>query len=338
MASQKTKLAVGAFVASGIILTVLAVIWLGMSRFLEKGQYYATYLNESVQGLQKDSPVKYRGVTIGRVQSIGVAPDSKLIQVVLKIESGQPLDSDMVAQLRNVGITGSMFVELDRKKKGEPDQSPRLTFPSEYPVVASKPSEISELIKGIDDFLKQASSMDLKGVSEKVKLTLDRANQMMEDADLKGISTDVKASLERVDYILDKERWDRVMTSIGQVAGSLNSMMVKAERTVSRAERTLGRLDKIIEENRQPIRATVEELERALKNANIFLEKGASAASGTDDSVAYLRRYLLVVAQNLEKATQNLNRLMGLLVNQPSQLIFGAAPAPRKVEPEAKGD
>jgi phospholipid/cholesterol/gamma-HCH transport system substrate-binding protein len=338
MASQKTKLAVGAFVASGIILTVLAVIWLGMSRFLEKGQYYATYLNESVQGLQKDSPVKYRGVTIGRVQSIGVAPDSKLIQVVLKIESGQPLDSDMVAQLRNVGITGSMFVELDRKKKGEPDQSPRLTFPSEYPVVASKPSEISELIKGIDDFLKQASSMDLKGVSEKVKLTLDRANQMMEDADVKGISTDVKASLERVDYILDKERWDRILTSIGQVAGSLNSMMVKAERTVSRAERTLGRLDKIIEENRQPIRTAVEELERALKNANIFLEKGASVASGTDDSVAYLRRYLLVVAQNLEKATQNLNRLMGLLVNQPSQLIFGAAPAPRKVEPEAKGD
>ncbi|MFH1242859.1 MAG: MlaD family protein [Pseudomonadota bacterium] len=338
MASQKTKLAVGAFVASGIIITVLAVIWLGMSRFLEKGQYYATYFNESVQGLQKDSPVKYRGVTIGRVQSIGVAPDSKLIQVVLKIESGQPLDSDMVAQLKDVGITGSMFVELDRKKKGEPDQSPKLSFPSEYPVVASKPSEISELLRGIDDFLKQASSMDLKGVSEKVKLTLDRANQMMEDADVKGISTDVKASLERVDYILDKERWDRILTSIGQVAGSLNSMVVKAERTVSRAERTLGRLEKIIEENQQPIRTAVEELERALKNANIFLEKGTSVASGTDDSVAYLRRYLLVVAQNLEKATQNLNRLMGLLVNQPSQLIFGAAPAPRKVEPEAQGD
>ncbi len=338
MASQKTKLAVGAFVTSGIILTVLAIIWLGMSRFLEKGQYYATYLNESVQGLQKDSPVKYRGVTIGRVQSIGVAPDSKLIQVVLKIESGQPLDSDMVAQLKNVGITGSMFVELDRKKKGEPDQSPKLTFPSEYPVVASKPSEISELIKGIDDFLKQASSMDLKGVSDKVKVTLDRANQMMEDADVKGISTDVKASLERVNYVLDKERWDRILTSLGQVAGSLNSMMVKAERTVSRAERTLGRLEKIIEENRQPLRTAVEELEKALKNANIFLEKGASVASGTDDSVAYLRRYLLVVAQNLEKATQNLNRLIGLLVNQPSQLIFGAAPAPREIEPEAKGD
>ena len=146
MASQKAKLAVGLFVACGIGITLMAIIWLGMSRYLEKGSFYAAYFDESVQGLSKDSPVKYRGVSIGRVESIKVAPDAKLIQVLLKIESDQVLDRSIVAQLKDVGITGSMFVELDRKKEGEPDRSPRITFPSEYPIVASKPSEFSKLL------------------------------------------------------------------------------------------------------------------------------------------------------------------------------------------------
>ncbi len=59
--------------ASGIILAVLIFIWLGMSRYFEKGQYYAIYFNESVQGLDVDSPLKYRGVMIGRVTRNAVA-------------------------------------------------------------------------------------------------------------------------------------------------------------------------------------------------------------------------------------------------------------------------
>ncbi len=333
MASQKTKIAVGLFVASGIAISLMAIIYLGMSRFLEKGHYYVTYFNESVQGLLRDSPVKYRGVSIGRVKSIGVAPDSKLIQVVLEIESGQTLGSDIVAQLNNVGITGSMFVELDRKKKGEPDRSPPITFPSEYPVIASKPSEISELLRGIDDFLKQIKSLDLKEISEKVKLTLDSANQMIADADVKGISTSMQSSLDRIDRILERKRWDRILTNIGKAGRSLNALMDRAERSVSRMQTSLARLEGIIEENRKPIKAAIEDLGRAMKNANLLLEKGVSLASGADDSLMYLRRYLLVVAQNLEKATDGLNHLIGFIEEQPSQLIFGEAPAPRKVEP-----
>ena len=74
MASQKTKFALGLFVTCGIGMVFLAVIWLGMSRYFKKGHYYATYFNESVQGLDVDSPVKYRGVSVGRVERIVVAP------------------------------------------------------------------------------------------------------------------------------------------------------------------------------------------------------------------------------------------------------------------------
>lgn len=174
MASQKTKFALGLFVTCGIGMVFLAVIWLGMSRYFKKGQYYATYFNESVQGLDVDSPVKYRGVSVGRVERIVVAPDANLIQVVLKIEPDQKLDNNIVAQLKSVGITGSMFVELDRKKNGVPDLSPSLSFPSEYPIVASKPSNIYKMLHSIDDALNQIRAMDLEKISEKIQLTLNR--------------------------------------------------------------------------------------------------------------------------------------------------------------------
>jgi phospholipid/cholesterol/gamma-HCH transport system substrate-binding protein len=314
MASKKTKFTVGLFVASGIGFALLAIIWLGMSRFLEKGQYYVTYFNESVQGLDIESPVKYRGVSIGRVQSISVAPDSKLIQVVLKIESGQTLDSDLVAQLKVVGITGSMFVELDRKKKDEPDRSPPLSFPSEYPIVASRPSEISELVRGIDDVINQIRSVDLEGISEKIKLNLDNINQMIDDANVKGISKNIESSLERVSNILDSRRWNKIVASV---------------------ENTMVGVEGIVAENQKTIKTAVEDFGQAMEEANTLLEKGSSLVSGTADSHSHLRRHLLLIAQNLEKASENLQRLVDLLADHPSQLMFGQPPLPRKVEPEA---
>ena len=214
MASQKTKFAVGLFLVVGISLIVLVTFWLGMSHFLQKGQYYVTYFDESVQGLEVDSIVKYRGVPIGRVEGIDVAPDAKLIQVTLKIDPGQELDKDIVAQLKLVGITGSIFVELDRKAEGEPDQSPPLNFPSEYQIVASKPSNVRELLQGVDDILKQLNSLDIGGISEKVQLSLDNINKKVSEADIKGISDNLESSLVRIDQVLNDQRLDSFLTSM----------------------------------------------------------------------------------------------------------------------------
>jgi len=318
MASERIKFTVGLFVASGIAIALAAIIWLGLSGFLEKGEYYVTYFNESVQGLDIDSPVKYRGVSVGRVESIGVAPDSKLIEVILKIESGQKLERDIVAQLKSVGITGIMFVELDRKKEGEADRSPALSFPSEHPIVASKPSEISELLQGIDDVLNQFKSLDLEGISDRIKIAVDKISQSVDDANIKGIAADIEASLESLERILAYERWDRIMTSMEGAGQSLSAMMDKAEGLVSEKE--------------EEIKKAIENFSKAMEKANILMEKGASLMSGADESQARLRRHLVVIGQNLEQASESLKELIDLLSDQPSQLILGDPPPRRNVK------
>ncbi|MBW2195543.1 MAG: MCE family protein [Deltaproteobacteria bacterium] len=322
MASQKTKFTVGLFVAGGIAFVLLAIIWLGMSRFFEKGQYYVTYFNESVQGLDLESPVKYRGVSIGRVIKIGVAPDSRLIEVVLKVESGQSLDGNIVAQLKSVGITGSMFLELDRKKENEPDRSPSLSFPSENPIVASKPSDISELVRGIDDVLNQIRSLDLKGISDKVILNLDDVNQMIRDANVKGLS-------EGMAHILDSHRWDKIMGLVEKAVGSFDVLTNKAGVG-------LDRVEGVVKDNEEEIGLVVRDFRTAMEKVNVLLDQGSSLVNGTGDLQSNLKRHMLVVARNLEKASENLERLIDLLADQPSQLMFGQPPAPRQVELETR--
>ncbi len=334
MPSQRTKLIVGLFLSAGIGLALVAIIWLGTTRYLEKGRYYVTYFNESVQGLDKDSPVKYRGVPIGRVVEISVAPDSKLIKVVLKIESGQTLGPDMVAQLKVVGITGAMFVELDQKKLGEPDRSPKLTFPSEYPIVASKPSEIAEFLRGVDEIINNIKALDMAGISDRVKGNLDKIEMAIVDLNVKGLSKRAESSLDNFNRILDNQKWDRILASADQSAQSLNELLGKANATVERADKLLAQMEGITVESRDKITAALDDFKKAMENANLVLEKGIVLLNNTDTTLFSLRQHLLATAQNMERTSENLNRLSDVLAAQPSQLLFGEPPPRRKVEPE----
>jgi len=203
MATVKTKFNVGLFVILGISIATVTIMWLGISHYFEKGKMYAAYFDESVQGLDKDSAVKYRGVTIGRVDSIRVAPDATLIEVVMKIETELKPGSNLVAQLKSVGITGIMFVELDQKKDTEPDYSPEITFPSKYMVIATKPSDIKLYMEGFAKILREINSLDLK------------------------------TSLEK---------WDSALGSVEKAGNSFTELTQNADKTILRLDRAIEQI------------------------------------------------------------------------------------------------
>ncbi|MBN2420068.1 MAG: MCE family protein [Deltaproteobacteria bacterium] len=332
MASQKTKFTVGLFIFLGATIAVIAFIWLGMSRFLEKGQYYAIYFNESVQGLDIDSPVKYRGVTIGRVVRIEVAPDNKLILVVVQIDEGQTWESNIVAQLSLVGITGSMFIELDQKKEDEPDKNPVLNFPSDYPIIVSKPSSTTEILEGIDDFLEQIKAIDLGGISERIMVSLDNLNSAISDANIKGLSKNLESSLADIGRIVERERWDRILTSVEDAMELLKSLSAKANSSMDKFDRSLDGLEKITTGNEKTITEAIDDFREAMEKVNNLLDTGNSMITGADDTIYQLGENLDDIAKNIERATENINRITDIVTDQPSQLLFGEPRAPKKIE------
>jgi phospholipid/cholesterol/gamma-HCH transport system substrate-binding protein len=313
MAKRKTKFIVGLFVAAGMGIALVAIIWLGMSRVFEKGRFYAVYFDESVQGLSVDAPVKYRGVTIGRVDRIGVAPDSRLIEVIMKVESGLKLEKDIEAQLRVVGITGSMFIELDRQTEGPSEQMLKLSFPTQYPVIRSQPSEISELFRGIDEIVDKMNSLDIVGISERIKSTLDTVNKQVAATDMEGISVKMKEALTRI---------DRTMADLDLVTISADMKRVLANLN---EDLDPQRWHRLIED----LQAAIASFDQAVDNANGVLTNAATVVANTDAGVTNLNQHLVVVGQELETASQNLNRLLEQAADQPSQLFFGEPASPR---------
>jgi phospholipid/cholesterol/gamma-HCH transport system substrate-binding protein len=332
VASIKTQFSVGLFVIIGLAIAAMAIIWLGMSHYFEKGQYYVCYFDESVQGLDIDSPVKYRGVSIGRVEGIGVAPDATLIQVIMKIEAGLKDRESMVAQLKSVGITGIMFIELDKTEKKDPDLSPKVSFPSKYPVVKTKPSGIKQFFEGIGQLLAQMKELDTKGISDNFKTALNTISQAIEDAQIKDLALEVQSSLQRIEAVFDSTKWIGVLDSIETAGNSIRDFSNNANQTVASADAIITNLGRDIADIEGDLRVAVSDFKTALENANRFMESGSELMRNTDGRFSLIQRNLTVSLKNLEQASDNLNRFLEIISEDPSLLIFGQQPPARKIE------
>ena len=180
MSAKSSKFLIGLFVVSGTLICAAIIIWVGAARILTKGSLYSVYFDESVQGLQADSAIKYRGVEIGKVQKIKVAPDNRLIEVVMKIDIESDLQEKTIATLKTAGITGIVFVELDQLKSGDLANSPKITFKSSYPVIPSRRSEMSRFVADTGVIMQNIKDIDLKGISNQLKNTTKAIENFVE--------------------------------------------------------------------------------------------------------------------------------------------------------------
>lgn len=333
MATVRTKFTVGLFMLVGIAMVMVTVIWLGLSHYLEKGQLYAAYFDESVQGLDKDSPVKYRGVSIGRVHRIGVAPDGSLIQVTLKMESPLRLSDDLVAQLKSIGITGIMYVELEQRSAGQPDQSPPIDFQSEFPVIATRPSGIKQFVQDLNEVIAQFNEFDVKGISTKLKTLLDQASGTLQAAQVEKIAVDVRRLLTDLDQSLAPDKLEGVLTAVEQTGRALPPLVERIEKVAAGIESTFARMDSLLEANANQVKTAIEGANAAAQSADRFFKEADALAGDQRVQLAAVERELLGTLQGLQAAVEKLNRFIDLATDQPTRLFFRPPPEAREVPP-----
>jgi len=303
MVRHVSSRALGLFVTIGIILGVVAIIWVGASKYFEKGDRFVTYFNESVQGLQQDSAVKYRGVDVGRVEAIRVAPDNRLIEVVMKIRLRDEVEKNNVASLRAAGITGIVFVELDRRDPGEPDLSPRIDFASEYPIIPSRPSQLRQIFSGIDEIVEKIKQVDLEGLS-------------------KSITHSAKAAED----LLAGPRTQKVLANLESISVNLDQTMARVEKITAEGnlEGIVGETRAALVEARSLIAATRDEL-KALRLAETA-EKTNRVVDSLSRTSRTTARDLQVMSDNMKRSSETLERLVERLESNPSDLLFSKPP------------
>jgi len=307
MSTKSSKFLIGLFVIIGVLLCAVVIIWVGAARFFVKGSLYAVYFDESVQGLQVDSAIKYRGVEIGKVQRIDVAPDYRLIEVIMKIDLEGDLHNQTIASLKTAGITGIVFIELDRINAGELSKSPKLTFKSDYPVIPSRRSEISRFLADTSDIMQHVKDIDFKGISSNLKNTTQAIENFVAGKRLNNIMSNLESTSANLDQAIAK-----INKTIAE--GKVDRAVNEALSTLSDARQLIGQARNEI--NDLNLREKAERTDAILKDID---KKTKTITGDLQDTSENLR----VTSENLQKLSDSLNR-------DPSDLIFTKPAPPRK--------
>ena len=133
MSTQVNYFKIGIFVIAAVLIGVVSIIVLGAGSLFQKTVMIETYFEESVQGLEDGSPLKFRGVGIGKIAEITLVgkeyPTNRryvliranLLVDTLRVKSTPLTRADMKDEIEKglrvrlsfQGLTGSAYLEMD---------------------------------------------------------------------------------------------------------------------------------------------------------------------------------------------------------------------------------
>jgi len=289
---------VGVFVLALGAALIAGVLWLSSgSAYRKSYDTYQAYMRESVSGLRLDSAVTYRGVEVGRVRRIALAPlDVEQVQLTLDIEHGTPVKEDTVAVLRVHGLTGIASVELTGGHRDSPPLTARPGVP--YPVIRTGPSLMVRLDTAVTALL-----TNLNQTSERLNAVMDEEN---------------RRALKRV--LADVETLTRTISARSK---TIDSGLVGASRALANVTRVTAQIPRLIEQMQRTAQA-VEKMSNEIANAGESATQTLNTTRG--DVRAFTAETLpdvrLLVAE-LRELTGSLKRVADQLERNPSVLLFG---------------
>jgi paraquat-inducible protein B len=297
----------GAFVLGGIVLAFIGLVWLGAADWNRRARTVVTYFDESVQGLEVGSAIKFRGVSVGTVSDISIAPDLRHVRVTSQVyedvlerlglgAANQPgfqppaaNSGSLRVQLASSGITGVKFLLVDFF---DPKRFPVPVLPFD-PGPDYVPSTTSSL-KSIEEAAVDVT-MQLPELTMRASETLLRLANAVEDME------------SAIKPLVAKD-------------GPIVGVLAQYQKTGVEFERAAKLLGDEIKGAR--IAETTQKLRDASVSVTGFATDAGAAADDARDSMA-----------SLQETLDSIRALTDYLERDPSALLRGRTATPVKSKP-----
>ena len=338
MKTRVSPAIVGAFAIGAFALGTMALLFFGGVSFFHKQQRFVVYFDESIQGLNLGSPVKLRGVGVGRVVDLGVRyePQSNhsLVAVVCEFDRNMVTDNKGVmidvsnkaelqtlvgrglrAQLGLVGLaTGLLYVELDFL---DPALYPAGNSPGDvrYPVVPSIPSTIAEFQASVTEILTRVKRIDFEGLVNDVKDVLTDTRRQVDSVDLKGLVAQWQKTGASMDALASSP-------DLRQVPANLNATLADLRKTLAAVRASLNKVDMQVDADGRSLQSALAQSETTLRQFDTTAENLRRLI----DAQQYLGSDSHRALAQLASAAEAIQRLADFLDRNPNALLSGRKP------------
>ncbi len=283
------------------------VLWLMQPNKDQNVQEYNIYFTESVSGLNVDSPVKFRGIVVGRVSKMQINPkNSEEIEVKVSIVSNTPIKIDTVAKLMSQGITGLSYINLSRGSK-----SAKILKPNgkEIPTILSIPSFFERIDKSLNT------------ISSRISKTLDGTQRLLGEknqVEFEKVLSNINFLLANLNNTFNQKTIDDLHESLSNAkkfTKDLNGLTPKVANLIDNTIKFEDNFNKSFNDLTEASES-VAVLSKSLRESN---ERG-------DYSIG---TYMKAPMQNFDRAMQamevsmmKMNLVMDKLSRSPSDLLF----------------
>ena len=318
MSTPTNNWKLGLFVAVGVCTALAMTVFLGARSFQKQTVSYMTYFDESVQGIDVGSPVKFRGVTIGKVSMIDVAADHRMVAVLcdlgvsnlnslgLSVERHKgkrtklSLPPDLRVQLGALGLSGGKFILLDYfSTKDYP--APTLPFSPPENYIPSAPSTMknleSSVVHAVDRFPELAAGA-LK--------VINQASKLLSDIDDNRVVQKAVVSMTNLDRLINDS--DKAVNQLqtGKLSGQAAETMAKLTMAIANANRLMAEAG-------------------GDKGLLASVHRTSDAVGGMAQNVGSLAPNLEGALREVQEAAESIKRLATSIDRDPDMLLKGRA-------------
>jgi phospholipid/cholesterol/gamma-HCH transport system substrate-binding protein len=311
MENKAHALAAGLFVVALTVLLLVLGAWL--TRDSGQRDAFEISTREAVTGLQEQAPVRYRGVDVGKVTTVGFDPKAQgNVLVRLEITHGAPITTDTFATLSFQGVTGLAFVQLDDSGKPAPLLAPNDDAPPRIPLRPGLLTKLADKGEKILDQVEQITARVNNLMDEKNARGLASAvdNVAQAAGNISALSANLNTTLtaqfgpQKVDIPSLVKHTDTTMASLRDTSDAARAALQEIGKTAQRLNENGGPIDRLASGT------------EALSHA---------AESFSSATLPRINR----ATEDTSRAVRQLSRTVNGINDNPQSLIFGTG----RIEP-----
>ena len=280
MSGQPNYFKIGIFVIAAFLLLAAALVFLGADRMLRPKVYLETYVDGTVQGIDIGSPVKFRGVQIGRISRIDfvfneygteAGGDGRNDYVFLEMEVDRKLFRGMFTgeveeilsnavkqglrvMLQPQGITGLNFAELNYVPQPERAPPLKIWWTPRRHYIPSAPGTLTSMLDSVNRIMDSFGSLDvgdtLKELNtvmqnfntalNKLQSNLDEMNLTEASGNLQKLIDEMRTKVGELPVEQLSEDGREMMATVSAAAGEMQVLVDRLERNPLLNEKAVG--------------------------------------------------------------------------------------------------